>query len=254
MSSMRNAIQRRNHRERAQPQGREKWGILEKHKDYALRAADYKAKKARIKSLRRKAADRNPDEFYFGMMSAKVGKDGNKMGDRGNKALSQDAVRLLKTQDAAYLKVMTHKAKKETMALEQAFVLGEPREHRRPMVCGGAGASERERQQRPGGHIAFVASAEEQSAFEGMKGKGSTGGRGEEGNPGRAEDLHASKDDVDGAFRRRRARLEASRRRQTELEAAERALDAQRARMAKTRTVGGVDKWGVKWKVRERRK
>lgn len=32
MSSMRNAVQRRNHRERGQLQGREKWGILEKHK------------------------------------------------------------------------------------------------------------------------------------------------------------------------------------------------------------------------------
>jgi len=32
MSSMRNAVQRRNHRERAQPLEREKWGVLEKHK------------------------------------------------------------------------------------------------------------------------------------------------------------------------------------------------------------------------------
>lgn len=32
MSSMRNAVQRRNHRERAQPLERQKWGILEKHK------------------------------------------------------------------------------------------------------------------------------------------------------------------------------------------------------------------------------
>jgi hypothetical protein len=29
---MRNAVQRRNHRERGQLEGREKWGILEKHK------------------------------------------------------------------------------------------------------------------------------------------------------------------------------------------------------------------------------
>lgn len=29
---MRNAIQRRSHRERAQPVEREKWGVLEKHK------------------------------------------------------------------------------------------------------------------------------------------------------------------------------------------------------------------------------
>ena len=32
MSSMRNAVQRRQHRERGQLEGREKWGILEKHK------------------------------------------------------------------------------------------------------------------------------------------------------------------------------------------------------------------------------
>ncbi|MBC9703263.1 MAG: hypothetical protein H9W83_12295 [Leuconostoc sp.] len=32
MSSMRNAVQRRNHRERGQPEERAKWGLLEKHK------------------------------------------------------------------------------------------------------------------------------------------------------------------------------------------------------------------------------
>lgn len=32
MSSMRNAVARRNHKERSQPKAREKWGILEKHK------------------------------------------------------------------------------------------------------------------------------------------------------------------------------------------------------------------------------
>ena len=32
MSLMRHSIQRRAHRERAQPKEREKWGILEKHK------------------------------------------------------------------------------------------------------------------------------------------------------------------------------------------------------------------------------
>lgn len=32
MSSMRNAVQRRQHRERGQLEGREKWGLLEKHK------------------------------------------------------------------------------------------------------------------------------------------------------------------------------------------------------------------------------
>lgn len=32
MSSMRNAVQRRNHRERGQPQERQRLGLLEKHK------------------------------------------------------------------------------------------------------------------------------------------------------------------------------------------------------------------------------
>jgi hypothetical protein len=32
MSSMRNAVQRRNHKERAQPEERKKWGLLEKRK------------------------------------------------------------------------------------------------------------------------------------------------------------------------------------------------------------------------------
>ena len=32
MSSMRNAGQRRNHKERAQPEERKKWGLLEKRK------------------------------------------------------------------------------------------------------------------------------------------------------------------------------------------------------------------------------
>lgn len=66
---MRNAVQRRNHRERAQPQERSKWGLLEKRKDYKLRAADHKIKKRKIKALQQKASERNEDEFYFAMVN-----------------------------------------------------------------------------------------------------------------------------------------------------------------------------------------
>nr|POE79423.1 u3 small nucleolar rna-associated protein 11 [Quercus suber] len=70
MSSMRNAVQRRNHRERAQPLERQKWGLLEKHKDYSLRAKDHNTKKRKIKQLTDKARERNEDEFYFGMLNS----------------------------------------------------------------------------------------------------------------------------------------------------------------------------------------
>ena len=72
MSSLRNSLHRRNHKERSQLAHRAKFGILEKHKDYVLRAKDYHSKQERIKILRRKAADRNKDEFYFGMVNQRT--------------------------------------------------------------------------------------------------------------------------------------------------------------------------------------
>ncbi|KAG5440816.1 hypothetical protein PCK2_000115, partial [Pneumocystis canis] len=99
MRTLKHSLQRRNHRERAQPVEREKWGLLEKPKDYRLRAQDYQSKQRRLKRLREKAAERNPDEFYFGMMREKT-RNGIVCVDRGYSALSEDTVRLLKTQDA----------------------------------------------------------------------------------------------------------------------------------------------------------
>lgn len=72
MSSLRNSLHRRNHKERSQLAHRAKFGILEKHKDYVLRARDYHSKQERIKTLQRKAANRNKDEFYFGMVNQRT--------------------------------------------------------------------------------------------------------------------------------------------------------------------------------------
>jgi U3 small nucleolar RNA-associated protein 11 len=67
MSSLRNAVKRREHKERSQPQKRKKFGLLEKHKDYVERARDHNKKKERLRKLKEKASFRNPDEFYFKM-------------------------------------------------------------------------------------------------------------------------------------------------------------------------------------------
>ncbi|KAL1589714.1 hypothetical protein WHR41_01690 [Cladosporium halotolerans] len=125
MSSMRNAVQRRNHKERAQPLERQKWGLLEKRKDYSLRAKDHNQKKRKLNALKAKAADRNEDEFYFGMMNSstkngvKVAKRGAENSGGGGKSLSMDVVKLMKTQDVAYLRTVLQSTRKEIARLEQ---------------------------------------------------------------------------------------------------------------------------------------
>lgn len=71
-SSLRNSLHRRNHKERSQLSHRSRWGLLEKHKDYVLRARDYHAKQDRIKRMKVKASERNKDEFYFAMKNERT--------------------------------------------------------------------------------------------------------------------------------------------------------------------------------------
>ncbi|KAL0206968.1 hypothetical protein P9112_012679 [Eukaryota sp. TZLM1-RC] len=70
--SLKNVVKRRTHKERHQPARRARHGLLEKHKDYVLRAKDYNRKKKQLVELQRKARDRNPDEFAFGMIKSKT--------------------------------------------------------------------------------------------------------------------------------------------------------------------------------------
>ncbi|CAG8444838.1 5580_t:CDS:2 [Ambispora gerdemannii] len=116
MSSLRNSVQRRNHKERAQPYKRERYGILEKHKDYVLRARDYHAKQERLKKLREKAYFRNPDEFYFKMINSKT-KGGVHASER-NDAFSGDVIKLLKSQDLNYIKTQRDIGKKKIEKLQ----------------------------------------------------------------------------------------------------------------------------------------
>ncbi|GAA5823535.1 hypothetical protein JCM11251_000670 [Rhodosporidiobolus azoricus] len=96
-------LQKKQHRERSQPLHRQKLGLLEKHADYVKRARDFHSKEDRIQKLREKAAMRNKDEFYFGMIRSRT-KGGVHMQSRGNEALPTDLVKVLKTQDAGYIR------------------------------------------------------------------------------------------------------------------------------------------------------
>jgi len=72
MGKMEKKLKKRNYQERAQPKNREKFGLLEKHKDYVVRAKDYNIKKAKIKHLQEKARFKNPDEFYHKMINSQL--------------------------------------------------------------------------------------------------------------------------------------------------------------------------------------
>jgi U3 small nucleolar RNA-associated protein 11 len=69
-TAFKNAVRRREHRERSQPAARERFGLLEKHKDYQQRSRNFHNKEKRLADLRKKAENRNPDEFYFKMLSS----------------------------------------------------------------------------------------------------------------------------------------------------------------------------------------
>ncbi|RKF62241.1 U3 small nucleolar RNA-associated protein 11 [Golovinomyces cichoracearum] len=239
MSSMRNAVQRRVHRERGQIEERKKWGLLEKHKDYSARARDYNAKKAKLKALRQKVLEKNPDEFYFGMMSrtgpsSGKGQTGTVAGDRGNKVLSQDTVRLLKTQDLAYIRTSRNKATKEVSRLEMAVkgIVGE------------------------GKKVVYITDQsndldqkEELCEQDDIDEKNVTEGDGDS----------LSLDQKRRKIQRREAeklknRLEIAQKRLKALADAEQELELQRAMMSKSPTVGGVNKNGVKYRVRDRKR
>ncbi len=102
MSSLRNAVKRITHKERAQPESRKKLGFLEKHKDYVERAKDYHKKQDYLKVLKKKAADRNPDEFYFKMNKSSVDSKGVHREKRDG-SLDTSTVVKLKTQDLGYI-------------------------------------------------------------------------------------------------------------------------------------------------------
>jgi U3 small nucleolar RNA-associated protein 11 len=66
-SAWKNAVQRREHRERPQPEERKHLGLLEKHKDYVKRARSFHRKQDRLTALKRRAEMKNTDEFYHKM-------------------------------------------------------------------------------------------------------------------------------------------------------------------------------------------
>ena len=189
--------------------------------------------------------------------------------------LSQEAVKLLKTQDSGYLRTMLQKTRRALEKREQEFIL---REGQGAELLGSSINSGQ------GQHIVFVGSREEQKqrlqgrgiansndAEPGLKGHSGIDGlyRTEEpfvsptprkSKPRRAlerEELAMKEETILRKKHKkeqeaRRSKLAALKAREKDLMDAENELELQRAKMSNS--VGGVTKAGLKWKIRERKK
>lgn len=71
MSSWRNAVKSKEHKERSQPIARQSLGLLEKKKDYKIRAEESHKRNKLIQNLKLQAALKNPDEFNTHMITLK---------------------------------------------------------------------------------------------------------------------------------------------------------------------------------------
>jgi hypothetical protein len=202
------------------------------------------------------------------MMSNKTSRGGQIVADRGNKSLSQDAVRLLKTQDTGYLRTMAQIEGRRRRRLQTTFVMGE--------ISGSPSGELSGKGNRKEKHVVFVESEEEQKAFDAQEHFGVDADASAirktsiEVIPGDEETrlrehtgYRQSRQAIEGcgwgkkAQRTqevRRKMIDIVKTRERELVAAERELELQRAKMGKTVNVGGTNKGGIKWKYRERKR
>jgi U3 small nucleolar RNA-associated protein 11 len=180
-SSLRNAVKRVTHKERAQPRARSHLGILEKHKDYTVRAKDYHKKENVIKALQTKASMKNPDEFYFGMHKAQIdsgtGATGGGTGTgkhRKTMAAKQkefedtvgvDTVRIMKDQDLAYVRLQKQKDLKKVQKLQSCLHhLDNDNNNETASGSSKGGSSQKKRK-----HTIFVESKQQAETFDAAK-------------------------------------------------------------------------------------
>ncbi|KAF7998682.1 U3 small nucleolar RNA-associated protein 11 [Metschnikowia aff. pulcherrima] len=122
MAKLVHNVQKKQHKERSQTSDRARFGLLEKKKDYKLRANDHHRKQAALKILKQKAAQYNPDEYYHAMTRKRTDADGILIRERAQENFTAGQMKLLKSQDVNYVRTMrlneTQKAEKLRKSLD----------------------------------------------------------------------------------------------------------------------------------------
>jgi U3 small nucleolar RNA-associated protein 11 len=113
MSSFKKAIPKRKYKERGQPENRKHLGMLEKKRDYKIRAEDSHRKEAEINRLKDLAYNKNPDEFYFSMEKTRL------VGGKHKKEVEEIAPELQKKQKVIEGNLLSMKAKNKAKKHEE---------------------------------------------------------------------------------------------------------------------------------------
>eukprot|EP01080_Neovahlkampfia_damariscottae_P004345 gene4345-7701_t len=118
MSSFKKVMPQKVYKERTQIKGRKNLGPLEKHKDYQIRSRKKHQKDAKIKLLKEKVMNKNPDEYYVEMKNSKK-KEGKVFIDKISKDSSKMEKRLLETTSKTNLSLLNMKRQIELNNIEK---------------------------------------------------------------------------------------------------------------------------------------
>ena len=100
--SLKRYLKQRDKKERGQLTTRRHLGLLEKKKDYKMRASDFRRKRDHIRELQKKAELRNPDEFHHEMEQKVVDSHGHVVSTQQSNRLTSQ-MKKDKEVDTAFL-------------------------------------------------------------------------------------------------------------------------------------------------------